>query len=122
MDWEVELYETESGRSPVEDFLADLQEKAQAKCLKYLELLQEHGIALPRNYAAHVRGDVWELRPEYGGTEYRLFYFAFIGKKFIVVHAITKTTQQLKNRDIDMAETRIADYRRRIKTPKGKTK
>lgn len=118
MDWEVELYATEAGRSPVEDFLSELSEKAQAKCLKYFELLQEHGTTLPRNYAAHVRNDVWELRPEYGGTEYRFFYFAVVGRKFVVVHAITKTTQQLKSRDIGIAEARVADYRRRSQASK----
>jgi len=68
--WEVCFYQTARGDSPIEDFLNALPAKAKAKCVAYLEQLEEHGFQLPRAFIAKVRGPIWELRPEWAGTEY----------------------------------------------------
>lgn len=84
----------------------DLPIKARAKCIAYLEALEEHGFELPRSFIAKLRGNIWELRPEWAGTEYRLFYVAMVGRRFVVLHAITKKSQKVKAKDIELAETR----------------
>ena len=68
MAWEVLFYQTTGGDSPVEEFLDTLSVKARAKCLAYLRQLEEHGFDLPHSVIAKVRGKIWELRPERGGT------------------------------------------------------
>lgn len=117
MAWEVGFYETEGGRCPVEDFLDGLPVKARAKCVKYIELLEEHGFGLPANYAKRVAGTdaLWELRPEYGGVEYRLLYFSLIKNRLVVVHAVTKKTRRLDPNDIRTAERRIREMKSRGK-------
>lgn len=72
MRFDVYYFTSDDGESPVERFLDSLSMRARAKCLAYIDLLEERGFALPRNFAAKVRGDIWELRPEWSGTEYRL--------------------------------------------------
>ena len=69
MAWEVFYYQTERGESPIEDFLNSLPRKAKAKCIAYMDLLEEMGFKLPRSVIAKVRVDIWELRPEWAGTE-----------------------------------------------------
>lgn len=113
MDWEVFYYQTQSGDSPVEDFLDDLSIKARAKCLSYMDALEEHGHGPPSSYIKKVEGDLWELRPEFGGVEHRLFYFTFVQRPIIVVHAIKKKRQKLRRQDIDTALRRVEDVRRR---------
>ncbi|WP_407919016.1 type II toxin-antitoxin system RelE/ParE family toxin [Candidatus Nitrospira nitrificans] len=54
--------------------------------------------------ASHVRGKIWELRPEWSGTEYRFFYAAFVRQRFVILHAIRKKRQKLRERDIAIAE------------------
>ena len=71
MTWKVGYYQTERGDSPIVDFLDSLSEKARAKCLSYIDLLEERGSSLTRNYVSKIADDIWELRPEFGGTEYR---------------------------------------------------
>lgn len=88
--------------------------KARAKCLSYIQLLEQRGFDLPSSHIKKIRKDLWELRPEYGGTEYRFLYFAMIGRKIVIVHAITKTTQKLRDADIEKAEARIEEVRRRF--------
>jgi phage-related protein len=97
------------GESPIEDFLAELPTKAQTKCVAYLEQLEDHGFDLPRSFIAKVRGNIWELRPEWGGTEYRFFYVAMVGRRFVVLHAIKKKSQRVKSKGIELAEARYSD-------------
>lgn len=114
MAWQVFYYQTERGDSPIEDFLNALPRKARAKCVAYMDLLEEMSFNLPRSVIAKVRGDIWELRPEWAGTEYRFLYFTLVGKRFVILHALTKKTQKLRPKDIELTEVRMADVRRRI--------
>jgi phage-related protein len=113
--YEVYYYASEDGDSPIEAFLDKLPVKARAKCLAYISQLEEFGFALPANFISKVRGDLWELRPEWGGTEYRLLYFFFTRGRFVVVHAVTKKSQKLKLKDIELAEKRIREVKVRAK-------
>lgn len=114
MAWEVLFYQTAGGDSPVEEFLDALSDKARAKCLAYLRQVGEHGFDLPRSVIAKVRGKIWELRPEWGGTEYRFFYVAIVGRRIVVLHVIRKQSQKLKAKDIEIAETRYHDVLKRL--------
>lgn len=114
MGWKVFYYQTERGDSPIEDFLNVLPRKARAKCIAYMDMLEEFGFNLPRSFIAKVGGDLWELRPEWAGTEYRFLYFAMIGQRLVILHAIAKKTQKLKAKDIELAEARMTDVRRRL--------
>jgi phage-related protein len=114
MAWTVLYYETVEGVTPVEDFLDALSDKTRAKCVSYMKQLEVNGPNLPASIASHVRGKIWELRPEWSGNEYRFFYGAVIGQRFVVLHAVQKKTQKLKPKDIDLAEKRYADIKKRL--------
>jgi phage-related protein len=116
MAWNVLFYETASGRKHVARFLKALSAQAHSKCVKYIGMLQEHGRMLPGQYLEKVRGELWALRPEYGGNEYRIIFFhAESSKKFVVVHAIHKTTTKIPEDDISTAEARMDDWNERQK-------
>lgn len=118
--WQVFYYQTKRGDSPIEAFLDALPRKARAKCVAYMDMLEEFGYGLPRSFNSKVRGNLWELRPEYGGTEHRFLYFALLRNRFVILHAITKKTQKLKRSDIELAESRMKDVQGRLayeKTP-----
>jgi hypothetical protein len=51
---------------------------------------------------------------EWPGSEYRFFYGAIIGQRFVILHAIQKKRQKLRARDISIAEQRYEDIKRRI--------
>ena len=114
MRWKVFYYQAARGDSPIEDFLNALPRKARTKCIAYMDMLEEFGFNLPRSFIAKVRGDLWELRPEWAGTEYRFLYVTLVGQRFVILHAITKKAQKLRSKDIEIAESRMMDVRRRI--------
>lgn len=114
MAWTVRYYETAQGDKPIETFLEALSDKAKAKCLAYISRLETDGTKLPRSIAAHVRGKIWELRPEWSGNEYRFFYGAFVGQRFVLLHAVQKKAQKLRESDIVIAEKRYEEVKKRI--------
>lgn len=54
-------------------------------------ILEESGYSLPSSYLKKVDGPVWELRPEFGGTEYRVFFGSIARDTFGIVLAGQKT-------------------------------
>ena len=111
MERSVIYYHTERGESPVQDFLESLSIKEQAKCLAYIEFLRGAQPHIPSHIAKKVEDELWELRPEFGGTAFRFFYFLFLKDEVVLVHAFKKKTQQLKRSDIELALRRVQQYR-----------
>lgn len=111
MEWEVTFYTNPDGDTPVQDFLFSLSDKEQSKFFAYLQLLIERGNTLPSQYAKHLDGDLWELRPEFGGTEFRYFYFTMVGQLIVFVHAVKKKSQKTKPRDLALARRRIEELK-----------
>jgi phage-related protein len=108
------FYTTERGDSPIDDFLDELDKKSRAKVAAYLSLLEEQGPNLKRPYADGVRGKIRELRIHHSSNQYRILYFFQLRKQIVLVHAFSKKTQQLKEKDIELAERRMEDWMRRF--------
>ena len=78
--------------------------------LRTIDLLQEMGIALRMPYARRI-DDLWELRAGAG----RLLYFAYTGRKLIILHGFRKKTQKTPRKEIEIARRRWIDYLERNK-------
>ena len=112
--YNIVFYTTERGDSPLDDFLDGLDKKSRAKVAAYLSLLEEQGPNLKRPYADIVRGKIRELRIHYSSNQFRILYFFQMFDQIVLVHALSKKTQQLKKQDIDLAEKRMEDWMRRF--------
>lgn len=108
------FYTTERGDSPVDDFLDGLDKKSLAKVDAHLSLLEEQGPHLKRPYADVVRGKIRELRIHQSSNQYRILYFFQMRYQVVLTHAFSKKTQQLKEKDIELAERRMADWLQRF--------
>lgn len=85
MAWSVVYYETAQGDRPIEAFLDALSREARAKCLAYISRLEIDGTRLPASIAA----------------------------RFVILHAIQKKRQKLRERDIALAEQRYEEIKQR---------
>jgi phage-related protein len=110
------FYTTERGDSPVDDFLDRLDKKSRAKVAAHLSLLEEQGPNLKRPYADVVRGKIRELRIQQSSNQYRILFFFQVRDQIVLTHAFTKKTQQLKDKDIELAEKRMGDWMQRFPT------
>ena len=108
------LYTTGRGDSPIDEFLDGLDKKSRAKVAAYLSLLEDEGQNLKRPYADVVRGKIRELRIHYSSNQYRVLYFFHVRNQIVLVHAFSKKTQQLKEKDIELSERRMADWMQRF--------
>jgi phage-related protein len=113
------FYTNAKSDSPIDDFLDSLDKKSRAKVAVYLSLLEEHGPYLRRPYADIVRRKIRELRIHQSSNQYRILYFFHLHDQIVLVHAFSKKTQQLKEKDIELAEKRMEDWLRRF--PTGET-
>ena len=112
--YNVIFYTADRGDSPLDDFLDGLDKKSRAKVAAYLSLLEEQGPDLKQPYADIVRGKIRELRILHSSNQYRILYFFQIHNQIVLVHAFSKKTQQLKKKDVDLAEKRMEDWMRRF--------
>ena len=110
------FYTNIQGDSPIDDFLDSLDKKSRAKVAVHLSLLEEHGPHLRRPYADIVRGKIRELRIHQSSNQYRILYFFQLRDQIVLAHAFSKKTQQLKEKDIELAEKRMEDWLRRFPT------
>ncbi len=108
--YKISYYKVLRGESPVEEFIDKMNEKDQAKVYNYLKLLQDKGYLLIRPYTAKVRGKLRELRVRIEEGNVRIFYFFFVEKKIILLHAFKKKVQALPAKEINKAENNMKDF------------
>ena len=107
------FYTTDRDGSPIDEFLDGLDKKLRAKVAVHISLLEEQGPNLKRPYADTVKGKIRELRIHYGSNQYRIIYFFQMRDQIVLVHAFIKKTEQLRTRDIELAEKRMHDWIKR---------
>jgi phage-related protein len=56
-------------------------------------------------------GGLWELRPEFGGTELRYFYFTIQNETIVMLHAVKKKSQKTNRNDLTLAKKRMEETR-----------
>ena len=112
--WEIEFYRSERGRAPVAEFIEGLPPKMQARVLRTVGLLEEHGAELGMPFARPVTGHrFWELRVGLGRDIVRIFYFAASGRRMVLLHGFVKKTQRTPPQELAVAAERREGYLRR---------
>jgi len=104
MAWAVEFYADETGKRPVEGFLARLPKSMWARFCR----LEECGPRLPFPYSSQVEGRLRELRVHYGRTLYRILYYGDSQRTLVLLHAFEKRSQALPEAELRVAMKRLA--------------
>ncbi len=103
-EYKVKFYTDGKGKSPVLNYLEKLPDKEKAKILKYIEFLREHKGILDEPYSKHIAGKIRELRVDFARNRHRIFYFTFLNKNIILLHAFLKHTAKTPFIEIKQAE------------------
>ncbi|MBI2644648.1 type II toxin-antitoxin system RelE/ParE family toxin [Candidatus Uhrbacteria bacterium] len=104
-----------NGENPVLVYLESATLKDRAKILKYIEFLRTHNGVLDEPYTKHIRGKIRELRVDFSSNRHRIFFFTFINKNIILLHAFLKKTAKTPDTEINKAE---ANYLKVLKDKK----
>lgn len=104
-------YRTRAGRSPVHEFLNGLDEDARAEVIAAMMEVRDDGLGAAR----HLRDEIYEVRASHNKIEYRVL-FATEGQKsriLLSVVAFEKRTRKTPPDQIDLAQSRLNDWRDR---------
>jgi phage-related protein len=107
----IRFYVTNSGRTPVEDFLDSLDGKQTKKVAWVLQLIEDLEIVPAQYFQKLVNtDDIWEVRVQFGGNIFRLLGFLEDTSLVILTNGFAKKTQKTPPQEIKLAEQRKADY------------
>jgi len=107
----IKFYRTQSGKSPVEEFLDTLKPKHAKKVTWTLRLIEDMD-QVPVQYFKKLKNtdDIWEVRARIGSHSFRLLGF-ITGNEFVVLtNGFKKKSQKTPKQEIELAEQRKADY------------
>ncbi len=80
---------------PVKEFIEEQDATTKRSIFAALERLVTLNVALPEPHAKQLDGrDFWELRIRARKDAYRIVYFAFAGRQFVLPHAFQKKSQK----------------------------
>lgn len=109
--WQILLYRTSQGDSPVEEFIESLELKAKSKVRDITNLLQEFGTKLGLPHFKKLTGtELWEMRI-LGSDSIRILYITMTGKTFLLLHGFKKKKDKIPAKEIKVAEERLADHK-----------
>lgn len=110
--WLVETYETHKGEKPVDVFIKKQQPQARAKIIHNVRLLQQYGSMLTMPHAKMLGGGLYELRIR-GKEELRICY-CFKRNTIYLLHAFKKQSQQIPQKELELALSRMKELTRSI--------
>ncbi|MDP3792452.1 MAG: type II toxin-antitoxin system RelE/ParE family toxin [bacterium] len=103
-NYAVQYYIDNKGRVSVREYIDSLNLKEKAKVLKYIDFLRQNDGKLDEPYSRHIEGKIRELRVDFHRNRHRIFYFTFIGRKIILLHAFLKKTAKTPISEINQAK------------------
>ena len=113
--WEVTLYETLEGRTPVLEFLVGLPVRHRAKLRQAIGRLELFGPNLGFPDTSSVRGAPFrELRTRFAGQQYRILYLQD-SAAFVLFTGFHKKSNRDLERAVREATTYLSDYRARTR-------
>ena len=104
IEYKVSFYRDNKGKSSVLEYIDELPEKERSKVYKYIKFLKANRGVLDEPYSKHIKGKIRELRVDFGKNKHRIFYFTFVEKNIIFLHAFLKKTPKTSVREIKKAE------------------
>lgn len=92
----------------VDDEIAVLPPKLQARLLRLMEMVERLGLEqLHEPHVAHLEGKLWELRAKATEGIARGIYVAITGRRVVILHVFVKKTQKTPRKALELARERM---------------
>jgi phage-related protein len=104
-------YRTAAGGRPIKEFIDGLSDVDAAAVVAALKDVRETGLVLAR----HLRGEIYEVRADGDRQTFRILFAAEgqRGQILLALEGFSKKMQKTPPEKIQLAERRLADWRRR---------
>ena len=103
MAWIIDFYDG------VEDSIMDMPPKIQARMLRLLDLMEEHGANLGSPHTEPMGNNLFEVRAKAKEGIGRALFCYLKGKHIVILHAFVKKTQKTPKKDLDLAKLRMKE-------------
>ena len=103
MNWNIDFYKG------VEDKILAMPPKIQAKMLKLLELIEEHGANIGEPHTKSMGDGLFEIRAKAKEGIGRGLFCYMEANNIKVLHVFIKKSQKTLKKDIDLARVRIKE-------------
>ena len=103
MSWVIDFY------SGVEDAITERPPKIQARMIRLLELMEEHGAKLGAPHTTSLGDGLFDLRAKAKEGIGRALFCYMKGEHFYILHAFVKKSQKAPKKDLDLAKTRMIE-------------
>lgn len=101
----VTFYTTASGRSPVYDYIQELDKPERARLLEALQQVENDGFDAVRVQFRQIEGKLWEIKV----SSQRVFYVTIAKDEMILLHAYKKEGQKLPVKEREVALKRMKE-------------
>lgn len=108
----VTLYQSASGRRPIEDFIDDLSKPDQARFIDVYSGICEFGLEYDRADFRQLRGKLWEIKFKTQSGGYRVLYVLIERDHMVWLHAFKKKSQKAPLHELETAEKRMKEVLR----------
>jgi phage-related protein len=104
-------YTAPAGRRPIREFIDKFSYPDRAAVLAGMEDVRDRGLQAAR----HLDGDIWEVRVDGDRVIYRVLFAqeGSRGQILLTLDGFNKKTRKTPRSAIEVAERRLADWRRR---------
>ena len=111
MKWQVIFYPDKHGNEPVKQYVLSQDNGTIAEILHVFKLLRDFNIGLRMPYVRKInKSGIRELRIKHGSDIHRVFFLAHTGRKFVLLHAFLKKTDEIPETHKALAIRRMNDY------------
>ena len=113
--FQVTFYVDRYGKSPVSDYITDLDKAALTdknsrvrlgKIIRYISLLEHYGTRVGLPASRYLEDNIWELRP----LNDRFFYAYWKDDTFVILHHFVKKQQKTPRSEIAKAKRILKDF------------
>ncbi|WP_281188872.1 type II toxin-antitoxin system RelE/ParE family toxin [Vibrio harveyi] len=106
MSWNIDFYDG------VEQDILQMPPKLQARMIRLLELMEEHGANLGEPHTKSMGDGLFEIRAKAQEGIGRGMFCYLEGKNIKVLHAFVKKTQKTPKKDIKLAKNRMKEVKK----------
>lgn len=109
-EWLIEFYTLKNEESPIADWYLAQASKVQAKLLWTFELLEELGIEVGMPHVKPLGDKLYKVRVRVDRNNFRVIYFAYANRRFILLHGFQKKTQKTPTKELETAQKYMEDF------------
>lgn len=114
MEFEIIFCKDDSGKSPIEESLLELEKSNLRLVFKTREAIEKlrYRAYHKEPFSKHIEAGLWELRVKSGTDILRIFYTFEKGRIIILLHIFIKKKQKIPTKELEIARERLNALRR----------